>query len=158
MEETIVYLNLTNGIKAIDFFPNSRYIRIQSSHCESKAYNTLLMQLSDDFLLNLSQGKRIVLIDGGINQKYPKAIRQGVDVILNCLNWAWFNKPIQDEFYKEVWKSLDKVTKTRLRYYKKLLNTGKLYLLPLGFNTTRDGEYAYYADKLKNAILSVRAP
>lgn len=31
------------GIKAIDFFPNSRFICIQSSHCESKNYNTLLI-------------------------------------------------------------------------------------------------------------------
>ena len=149
MEETIIYLNLTNGIEAIGFFPNSRFIRIQSSHCESKAYNTLLMQLSDDFLFNLSQGKRIVLIDGGVNHNYPKALRQGVDVITNCLNYAWFNKSIQDEFYKNVWRSLDKVTKTRLRYYKKLLNADKLYLLPLGFRTTRDGNYDYYSGKLK---------
>ncbi|MBL7148342.1 MAG: hypothetical protein ISS82_05945 [Nanoarchaeota archaeon] len=107
------------------------------------------MQLSDDFLLNLSQGKKVVLIDSGVNQKYPKAIRQGVDVILNCLNYAWFNKPIQDKFYKRIWRSLDKITKTRLKYYKKLLNTDKLYLLPLGFETAKDGNYVYYDNKLK---------
>lgn len=149
MKETIIYLNLTNGIEAADFFPNARHIRIQSSHCESKAYNTLLMQLSDDFLFNLSQGRKIVIIDGGVNQKYPKAIRQGTDIILGCLNYVWFDKPIQDEFHKRVWKSLDKTTKTKLRYYKKLLNTNKLFLLPLGFKTTKDGNYAYYSNKLK---------
>lgn len=152
MEETIVYLNLTNGIEAIGFFPNSRFIRIQSSHCESKAYNTLLMQLSDDFLFNLSQGRRIIIIDGGVNQKYPKAIRQGIEVVLDCLNYAWFDEPILDESYRQIWGSLDQVTKTRLRYYKKLLNTDRLYLLPLGFETTKDGNYAYYADKLKKNL------
>lgn len=149
MEETIIYLNLTNGIEARDFFPNARFIRIQSSHCESKAYDTLFMQLSDDFLLNLSQGKKVVIVDSSVNQKYPKAIRQGTDIILSCLGYAWLNKPIQDEFCRRIWKSLNKVTKTKLKYYKKLLNTNKLYLLPLGFKTTKDGNYPFYSNKLK---------
>lgn len=147
--KTIVYLNLTNGIEAVDYFPDSRFVRIQSSHCESKAYNRLLQELSADFLLNLAQGSRVVIIDGGVNQKYPKAIRTGIRVIMECLNRAWFKQQIADPFYQGVWNSLDKSTKRRLRYYQKFLNTNRLHLLALGFETRNDGNYRYYARKLK---------
>jgi hypothetical protein len=149
--ETVVYLNLTNGVEAIEYFPHSSFVRIQSTHCEGKCYDTIFNQLSDNFLMDLAQGKKIVVIDGGVNDKMPKALRMGIKVIKIILNWVWFETPIDEEIYKNVYKTLREPTKRKLKYYKKFLNTDKISILTLGFHTEKDGDYEYYKEKIKAA-------
>jgi len=150
---TKIYLNLTNGIEAIEYFPNSTFIRIQSSHCESKAYNRMLMQLSDDFLMNLALGNRVVVIDGSVNPRHPKSLRCGLKVIKAVLRWIWFKEPIVDEFHRGVYKKLDQVTRTKLKYFRKFLQTDKLRLLALSFQTKRNGDYRYYSGMFDRKIV-----
>jgi len=150
MKQTITYLNLTNGIEALEYFPNARWCRIQSSHVESKAFNTMLMQLSDDLLLNLAKGNKVVIIDGGVNQKFPKSMRNGIGYITAVLEWYWFNTPIDEVFYQKCIKKINENVKRKMKYYKKFLDTDKLFILPLSFETKCDGNYKAYADMLNN--------
>jgi len=150
-----VYLNLTNGLEFIKNYPDAHFIRIQSSHCESQAYNTMLMQLDSDFLMRLAIGDEITIIDAGENRKWPKALRTGVLVITYILERIWFDRriecyPISKETLNRIFESLDDNTRIKLKYFKKFLLIDKVNICIEGHNTKNDGKYEYYKEMLIN--------
>lgn len=142
--KTKIYLNLTNGLEALKFFPEASFIRIQSSHVEGKAYEAIMSQLSDDFLMNLALGNNCVIIDGSVHPKGSKAIRNGLEMVLSILNHYWFDTDYKDEFTNKVLESLRESTRNKIKYYSKFLLTKQLNVLPLSFRTNKDGDYEYY--------------
>jgi hypothetical protein len=59
-------VNLTNGLEALDALSSLvppdelRFTRLQSSHCESGAYDKLLAELDHDLLWSLASGHTCV--------------------------------------------------------------------------------------------------
>jgi len=147
----LIYINLTNGLEVLHQYPDARFIRIQSSHCEAKAYNDLFMTLDADLLFNLALGNHCHIIDGG-RVREPKALRVGLPIVWYILRRVWFNEkmpapwPAGDDYYDRVYRGLDKKVKARLRYFKKFLLTDRtdIQLSWSWVKTTRDGDYEYW--------------
>lgn len=164
--KTIYYLNLTNGLEMINQYPNPHFIRIQSSHIEAKAYDTLFMQLDSDFLMNLALGNRCVVIDASQKDRLPKSIRVGIPIIEYVLNKNWFNTEIScvslkgtgktivihEGYLNVVYNSLKSATKAKLRYFKKFLFTDEVIIEYKSHVTKNDGNYVFFKELMKNAF------
>ena len=66
------FINLTNGIEIVPKLLSNgvkeqelNYIRIQSTHCESRNYNGILESLDTTLLMNLARGNICLLYDFG---------------------------------------------------------------------------------------------
>lgn len=94
------FINLTNGLEALPalhaLIPPAelRFTRIQSSHCESGAYDKLLCGLDNELLFSLACGRQCYLYDFGSRNKthgVPRAIFLGVQFIKWSLTYLWFH-------------------------------------------------------------------
>ena len=52
------------------------------------------------------------------------------------------------EYFQKEYKKLDNKTFKKLKYLKKFLNTDKINLTCISFNTNHDGDYNYYKNIL----------
>ena len=152
---SIVYLNLTNGIEFINDYTNARFLRIQSSHCESRAYNELVKQLDSDFLFNLAIGNKCIVVDASNGFRIAKSLRTGLNVIYYLLQRAWFDKIVKlkgfdDMFLNRVYCSLDKNCKNKLHYFQKFCLEDSINLCFYNYKTTKDGDYDFYRGKVLN--------
>lgn len=155
--KTIHYINLTNGLLAIDEYNliDYRFIRIQSTWCEQKRWEDILMTLSDDFLMNLALGNNCIVYDYGARKDVPRAIWQGLKWITIVLRFIWFEYiPISDCDYlgkggkaltQYLWSEYFKLSNTcknRIAYYRKFL-TGQYNLSCIVGPTGLDGVIPY---------------
>lgn len=149
--KTIYYLNMTNGLEMINHYPDPHFIRIQSSHIESKAYDTLFMQLDSDFLMNLALGNCCVVIDASQKDRIPKSIRIGLPIIKYVLYRCWVSEEplcvplsktlMNPEYLESIYNSLSYATKTKLKYFRKFLLTRNLDIMSYSHVTKNDGKY-----------------
>lgn len=93
------FINLTNGIEALpqmeSLLPESelRFTRIQSSHCESGAYDKLLASLDNELLFSLACGRDCYVYDFGSRNKsrgVPRALFMGLEFIKWSVSYLWF--------------------------------------------------------------------
>ena len=79
-ENPIHFINLSNGIKAITDYNLSdyRFIRLQSTTCEQKRWEEILLTISDDFLISLALGYHCIVYDYGANKNVPRDVWQGL--------------------------------------------------------------------------------
>ena len=175
MRKTKNFINLTNGIEAIDKLTDLNisydFIRIQSTTLERKDYVKLLLDLDHNFLINLALGNLCIVHDRGTNRNYSRVIYKGLPIIEYLLNRYWYG--ILGEQYRYtrdgsqrlsvgneydlIYKTLfefnhnkDKNSvKTKLKYYKKFLNDNKVYILGISKSTINDGKYEYFSNMLK---------
>lgn len=165
MLETIHFLNLTNGIEAIQRYEliyNIQFIRIQSCYIEENLYEDILIDLDHNFLMSLALGKKCIVYDFGAKAKTSKAIYIGIEWVRYVLNKRWFaketrliikNKDVTEYFYKTYYTKLTKRTKKRIDYYKKFLLTENLNLLTITDSTTNDNKPEIYKEIIKGYIL-----
>lgn len=168
----MLYLNLTNGIEYLnDVEEPYSFIRIQSTTLERKLYEKLVLELDYAFLLNLALGKKVIVIDYGTNRKNSKTISRGIPIIKYILNRFWYDidedvyflsqntdkKVKQTEYVKHIYNQLFTYNRTKekekviskLRYFKRYLNSDRVYLEGKSFSTNNDGDYPYYSILLK---------
>ncbi len=164
LQRSKIYLNLTNGLEflktKIAENPNIRFIRIQSSHIENKAYNLIFSHLDSDLLLNLALGECCIIADMGRENRPPKTIRVGIPIIKFVLSKLWLNKEpepqniyekrIDNNFKMRVYKSLNRSVITKLKYFRKFLNTNEICLTGLWSQTNLNGKYDAYKKILDN--------
>lgn len=93
------FINLTNGIEALpdmsSLVPASelRFIRIQSSHCESCAYDKLLNSLDNELLFSLACGRDCYVYDFASRNKshgIPRALFMGLEFVKWSVSYLWF--------------------------------------------------------------------
>lgn len=93
------FINLTNGIEALpdmsSLLPGSelRFIRIQSSHCESGAYDKLLNSLDNELLFSLACGRDCYVYDFASRNKsqgVPRALFMGLEFVKWSVSYLWF--------------------------------------------------------------------
>lgn len=151
------YINLTSGLEFLEEIPDARFIRIQSSLCESKAWSKLIEDLDYDFLINLAQGKVVFVYDTSRNKKISRALYQGLEFIRYVLERRWFgNHNIKaivrgndaTEYFMQEYNKLSDRAKKKLDYVKKFLNTNKIYLKGMCKKSLHDGDYKYYKNLL----------
>lgn len=155
------FINLTNGIQAIEDYglTDVRFVRIQSTACEQKRWEDILMQLSDDFMLSAALGHQCVVYDYGANKDVPRAIWQGLEWIKYALWRHWCDRgPYQpigraqpmERYFDEQYRQLGPRVKARLNYFKRYCPYGEeaLRISSVTGPTSRDGDTAYYVGVL----------
>ncbi len=154
------YLNLTNGIEFLDRpdfnIKEYKFVRIQSTACEKHLWDKILMDLDYNFLLDLALGNEVIVCDTSQRKIISRALYQGLEFIRFVLNKYWLGKDIIpyvrnmncSEYFQKEYKKLDNKTFKKLKYLKKFLNTDKINLTCISFNTNHDGDYNYYKNIL----------
>lgn len=150
------YVNLTNGIFQIEKNPqHCTFIRIQSTACEQKRWQEIILNLSDDLLLNLALGNTCYVYDCGAHKKVSRAIWQGLEWIKYALNAVWFERdytPVgrtatAGEYFALCLTKLSNPARNKLKYYRKFLNCTEIDLVGVCESTECDGDY-YTAKRL----------
>ena len=159
------YINLTNGIEAISEhnLSNFSFIRIQSSACEQRLWDKLLLDLDYDFLMNVALGNECIIYDYAARKNIPRAVYQGVEFIKFVLQRCWYgtintaytcrsgnmDKKINvTGYFVKAYNSLSEQTKTKLKYFKPFLG-GKVDIQCVTNATIHDGDKNFYAKILK---------
>jgi hypothetical protein len=155
--QTIHYVNLTNGLEAIEKLKEFRTIRIQSTACEQKRWDFIIQDLDNDFLFNLAIGNLCIVYDYGANKKVSRALYQGIPFIKYCLEKYWLKEiqtvPIVRDnncsaYFNDMYKILDKRTFKKLDYFIKFLNTTVINLKIISASTKHDGDINFYKNLL----------
>jgi len=151
----IYFYNLTNGIERAKINKSPHILRIQSSHIESKSWNYLFAQLSDELLFYLAIGEECCIIEGSPKPTRSALAHVGIPIILYVLNRIWFDERIPflliDKNYLErVFRSLSRSTRNKLKYYRKFLLTNEIKLRCFISSTQKDGQYQWFREKIKN--------
>jgi hypothetical protein len=159
MKKVVHYINLSNGIEAIEKFNlrDYRFIRIQSTACEQKRWDFVLQDLDYDFLMNLALGNVAIIYDFSAKKKESRAIYQGVPWIKFVLDKVWFKKDTEafvktndvTAYFESEFRKLDKKTLGKIKYFRKFLNTNKLNIYCFSKNTIHDGDVEYFNEVLK---------
>jgi len=126
------FINLSGGLKAVDDYnlKNFHVIRIQSTWCEQKRWEDILISLSDDFLFNAALGNTCVIYDYGARKPIPRAVWHGVQWIIFTLNKRWHSvvyHPVGRcssslNYFEGIYLTLSKRTKARLDYFGKFVS------------------------------------
>ena len=176
------FINLTNGVEAIPGLlaagvkeSEINYVRIQSTHCESRNYNGILENLDSTFLMNLARGNVCLVYDYGSrgtgkligedNEKFgiPRAYWLGVEWIRHALASVW-NLPEShaekryvrgynsvDHFNEQV-QLIPKTLRRRLKYYRPFLVTDTLHLYPIYRRTVHDSNKQFHIDVMAESM------
>ena len=157
------FINLTNGIQAIEDYglTDVRFVRIQSTACEQKRWEDILMQLSDDFMLSAAFGHCCIVYDYGANKDVPRAIWQGLEWVKYVLWRTWWGRPYRpigrastmEPYFDEQYRKLSPRARARLAYFKRYCRYGEtvLRISSVTGPTSRDGDTAYYVGLLHAA-------
>lgn len=127
------FVNLTNGVEALPELLelDVRFTRLQSSHCESGAYDRILGELDTELLMALACGRSCYVYDFASRNKargVPRAVFLGLEFVRWSLGWLWFREAadrvmVRGKNVVPFWRDtvmpyrIDKVTKKKLRYY-----------------------------------------
>ena len=139
----MIFLNLSAGLMARNYYKNCNYIRIQSSHIENKAYDKLFYGLPAQLLYHLAINKECVIVDCTSNGT-GKVIKSGIPVILYVLYRLWYDcsydppKYIDIQYLDTIYHKLAKQTKAKLRYYKKFTKTKKIPLKGISLHVEKE--------------------
>lgn len=157
------YINLTNGIDAIPTLPSPdyRFVRIQSTVCEQHLWDKLLLELSEDLLMNLALGHPCIIYDFGARKPVPKSIYQGLEFIRYVLYRRWLHETYHpvirrnndtevkcDDIFDHYYRNLSRPAKRKIDYFLPYLDTDKIYLAAKADETEYDGDKAHYRDIL----------
>ena len=162
--KAICYINLTNGLEGFAKRwvqpEHVRYMRLQSTRCEQKDWYRLIDELSDDLLFNLAVGRKCVIIDFGARKDVPRAIWQGMEFVLYCCHWMWYNREYQFvyerskkclPYFRQVLHEMPDRTRKKLRYYKQYC-TGKILVEYRTAATEHDGNAEFYWSLIETAM------
>ena len=161
MNHTKHFINLSNGIEYIPSIPDEySFIRIQSTYCEQKRWNDILLELDYSFLMNLALGYKCVVYDKSARHEIPRAIWQGLEWVKYTLNLVWFNREVKaitrgknvTNYFHSQFSTLPKQTLKKLCYFKKFLITDKLNVEAITENTRNDSKY----EVLKNLLIDTQ--
>lgn len=159
---TYHFINLTNGIEAIKEYNlvDYRFIRIQSTACEQKRFENVLMEISDDFLMLVALGHTCIVYDYSNKREVPRAIWQGLEWIKFVLMKIWFDITYVPEgrgnncsnYFEDIYDRLGDRAKKRIRYFKKFTGINKrnrlINIVVKTSKTVRDGDSLYYINEI----------
>ena len=159
------FINLTNGLQAIEEYGldprDVRFIRIQSTWCEQKRWEDILMALSDDFLMQAALGHECVVYDYGAGKPVPRAVWQGLEWVKFVLWRRWHSASYVPEgraawawgYFDKVYYCLSDRAKARVDYFHKFV-TGPLRIRAVTSATELDGKTEEHVRMAKGAQLA----
>lgn len=163
------YINLTNGIEALDTLPKNEpfgFVRIQSTTLERKDWPQLFtVDVCADMLMHLALGWECVLHDRGTNRINSKTIYHGVPLIKYVLERQWYSKEPQKVIldgprggqgrnvvkdFSDIYEYLMNIgpVKNRIRYFGRYKNSGSVLLTGASSSTEHDGDKEFYRELL----------
>ncbi len=167
------YLNLTNGLEAtprlVEHVPPSHisFVRWQSSHCEASRPDLLLRDLPTAMLLQLAQGRCVLVYDFGSRNKkrgVPRALWMGLEFVKWALGRVWFGRAAWSEktngsvwvrganvqqAWEDIWRRMDPQLMKKLKYYRRYLREDMrpdIQLYGVYADTTHDSDAGYYLE------------
>jgi len=151
------FYNLTTGLEGVRLLNCPRFVRIQSSHIESKKWDRILEQLSDELLFYLAIGYRCYIIEGTKESSSSKVIRIAIPMIRYILNRIWLKKIIKiprmdPEYLDKIYKGIPEVVRTKLKYFRKFLLADEIRLSGIAVKAYHDGEYEWYRQKVRSEL------
>lgn len=95
---SVEYFNLSNGIACLDHIGRAladdpeepRYSRIQSTWCEQKLWNQLLLTTPPDMYFHLANRESVIVHDKSEKDRLTRAQWQGLGMIRVACNLAWW--------------------------------------------------------------------
>lgn len=150
----IHFINLTNGIEpmVLQCLSPVAFIRVQSTTCEQKQWDRLLMDLDNNFLMHLALGFDCHVWDGSVHSRPARAMRQGMELVRFLVDSIWFDvEYIAPQGQSNYFKSLDLTTPVwnKLRYFRRFVAGDEVRLTTHSIVTVHDGDYDYYAQAVK---------
>ena len=165
-DNVVVYINITNGI---EFLPTlekydiePKFCSIQSTHLEQKELDPILIGLGSELLMDLAQGKNVLIIDYGTRKEISRAVYQGIPFIKFCLEKIWYGYtpeelfiiprkedarplPIKDT-YEKWFHLLNRKTKRHLSRFSDLAISQdmKVHITGISASTEQDGHRDFY--------------
>lgn len=130
-----VYLNLTNGVAACRCYDPGAYapsiLRIQSTVCEQKMWDTLVLQTSDDFFYHLANNGYVEVHDVSERDRLTRALWQGLPALAYMAERAWTGRVPRPfimsrdgskttsvgDYWDKVWHRIKPATIKKLNYY-----------------------------------------
>jgi hypothetical protein len=138
-EITTHFLNLTNGLYATKYVGgNYHLLRIESTACEQKLWDRVVMSATPDLLTRWSQGATTIIWDRSERPRSPRALWQGVPFISYCFDRQMGSPPPTTfvlhprggsgglnvaGYFEECYRGLEPSTRKYLRYFRKFLGS-----------------------------------
>lgn len=167
-ENCDVWANLTNGIEVIPYLNEYnipyRFCRFRSCSFEQANWNDSIADMPDDMLMGLAVGRRQIVIDFGANRPCPRALRQGLMIAIRRISLSWgfvvddhmwiCNRQgipmiVGNEFARQAMR-IDKKQESRLKYFRRYVNTDRLKLTMMCAPTSHDGDYERHVNIVQN--------
>jgi len=150
---TVHFINLTNGIQAIEDYGlvNYRFIRLQSTACEQKRWEDIILSISDDLLMHVALGHHCIVYDYGANKGVPRAVWQGLEWLKYVLARHWHHKTYTPQgrastcgsYFMVCYKGLSNRARARLTYFGHY-GHGPTRITAVTRATNRDGDFLWY--------------
>lgn len=121
------FVNLSNGLKCGHQPDRPHYLRIQSTWCEQKRWNDILITASADLLYHLATGEHVIVHDKSEKDRVTRALWQGMAWIVYACERSWglpARKPIMRNghnatgYFHGVFDGLPEKTVNYLRYFR----------------------------------------
>lgn len=158
------FINLTTGLEWMDILDIGLFhgfVRLQSSHLETKQFERFLQEFDNNILMLLALGKTVCIWDCTSRKMKGNASRacwQGVSWVNYALDRAWFKRESIYAFgmhvcFKEKYSQLSRPTLKRLKYFRKFLQTDEINL---GYEckvSDHDGDYEYFQGVVKEKMI-----
>jgi hypothetical protein len=151
------FINLTTGLEFLEdptyqFLSVAAFLRLQSSHCETKQWDKIISDLDNNFLMKLAIGRKCIVLDCTSRKNKNNTSRacwQGLSWIKYCLYRTWFYKEIELEqgmtpYFRTQYNALPRFIRRKLKYYRKFLRTNELDLHYVCRPTDNDGNDEFY--------------
>ena len=157
------FLNLTTGLEYLKHYRHTTFdgfTRFQSSHLESKQWERFIQETDNNILMFLAIGRKVCIFDCTSRKKKgnsSRAMWQGIPWLVYCLERAWFKRETSAQWgmhhnFKAQYENLSKVTKRRLKYYRKFLLTDTIDIGYISDSTENDGNDGYFTEIVKKYL------
>lgn len=87
---TVHYANLTRGVACAP--KNSRLCRIQSTQCEAKQWERVLLSIPDELIATVALGQFVVVHDFSERPRETRAMWQGLTLARIMMELRWFGE------------------------------------------------------------------
>lgn len=160
-----IWLNASNGLLMADKLDDWSVLRVPSTMFERWKTEGAIACLPDEFLMELALGLEPVVIDFGAHKPVPRALYQGMPLMLRQIAIAWglddpnerltvFTRDGKGTYKCDAETSrraarIDKAQEMRLKYWKQFVTGSEITCHLVSCATEHDGDKEEFKQKLE---------
>lgn len=138
------FINLSNGLTHLPHVRGEYHlIRIESTACEQKLWDRVVMSAPPDLMMAMATGKPSTIHDSSERDRTPRALWQGVPFILYVVDRVWFDGGPKraiinprggtrtenvSRYFEESYRGLGKSTVRYVRYFRQYVTTSEILI------------------------------